>query len=64
VHLDWTINVGTLIAVLTFGFGGLKFYLALRDTLTEIKMLLREFPPHRHEGEYILYPKGIAGGLS
>lgn len=44
------------------GWGGLKIYFTIRDSLNEMKMLFREYPPHRHGGDVndITYPKGMA----
>lgn len=61
MHFDWTINIGTLATWLLLLGGGAKFYLTIRDTLWEIKALLREYPPHRHDDNGgLVYPKGMS----
>lgn len=62
MHLDWTLNVGTLLSWVIFLAGGGKFFLMVRDALVELKALLREYPPHRHVNGIEIYPKGMAPG--
>lgn len=61
MRIDWTINLGTVVTWLLLVGGGFKFYLTVRDTLWEIKMMLKEYPPHRHANDDgVTYPKGMS----
>jgi len=72
LHFDWTINLTTILSgvwLLLFSIviGPIrKFVTDIRSQLTELKLLieeirgwLKEYPPHRHAGGEIVFPKGM-----
>lgn len=59
MRFDWTINLN-IVLILTAGILAWgKFFLMVRDEFRDIKAILREYPPHRHVGTGIIYPKDM-----
>lgn len=53
IHWDGTITLGNLLTIVVL------LYPVLR-----LASVMRDFPPHRHIGHEIVYPKGMAPGGS
>jgi len=51
MHFDWTFTLGNLLMLV---FGALPILAVVVKTY----WLLKEYPPHRHVGNVIVYPAG------
>lgn len=65
MHLDWTVNVGQILImaiILPLMYSFFRFQVTVRDFIMWVKELLRNFPPHLHVGDEIVYPKDLTPG--
>jgi hypothetical protein len=54
VHITWDVSFGTIISIVTF----LGITIPLFIRLGEVLRMFKEFPPHKHQGQFIIYPRG------
>jgi len=52
MHWDATIGISSLLVLLGIAW-------RVNRTLNKLWDLFQQFPPHRHEGEDVFYPKGM-----
>lgn len=57
MHWDWTVHLGEII-------GGISFGVAVLRKLDRLIVVFEEYPPHRHAGNTIIYPKGQEPGIT
>ena len=55
MHFSGDISLGTIVSVVAF----LSTMIPLFLRLGRIISLFEQFPPHRHFGSHIFYPKGM-----
>lgn len=55
MNWDLTFHVADLVLIAGGAFGALRY-------LGRLVSLFEDFPPHRHDADRILYPKGFAPG--
>ena len=55
MHWDGTITLGNVLTIIIF-FGS---FLAFYAKIVRLFAILQEYPPHRHNGNAVIYPKGM-----
>ena len=55
MHFDGTITLGNVLTIISFLIGFLMFY----AKIVKLFAILQEYPPHRHNGDVIVYPRGM-----
>jgi hypothetical protein len=55
MHWDGTITLGNILTIAVFFFSFLAFY----SKMVRLFAILQEYPPHRHNGDIIVYPRGM-----
>lgn len=56
MHLDWSISVWQVLAALWVTF---LFFFTIIRKLDRLIAIFEEYPPHRHIGEELIFPKGM-----
>lgn len=56
MHLDWSVSVWQVSVAIWFIF---VFFFTVVRKLDKIIAIFEEFPPHRHLGNDLIYPKGM-----
>jgi hypothetical protein len=55
LHFDGTITLGNILTIIT----GLTAFLAFYSKMVRLFAILTEYPPHRHNGDVVIYPRGM-----
>jgi hypothetical protein len=56
MHLDYSVSVWQVVAAIWVTF---VFFFGIVRKLDKIIAIFEEYPPHRHIGDELIYPKGM-----
>lgn len=55
MHWDGTITLGNVLTIISFAV----FFLIFYARIVRLFAIMEEYPPHRHNGDVIVYPRGM-----
>ena len=55
MHFSWDISFGTLLSIGVYVTFGVPFFIRMGKLL----QIYKDYPPHRHYGTFIVYPRGM-----